>query len=527
MATTNTPTPEGAAGKNPILEARTEMVRAKEVFDKAEKAYTNQLAVERTSPRWVGNVVRIQRPGSTTIATISLSASPANSIADNDYLFVWGFPSPSLNKQDGRWQINARRSSGEYGYEIDLHNGMLVDAAGNDYAALSFPAMEFAIKTTAYVAKWTLKLDKAWRDRNTTYAAYLKKKAAYEKLFNGSYMDTPPKPKKDKDKNSGGGGGGGDQKSTPKITDPNAPVKYNIPSVKTSYFRNDALYTKPTADNPYNGVLFTEGGSPASAEMVRNANKLWLDATNHKGMIQTYAYWRTAGGDGSTSGNKVDPNLPEYFGQSRALALEKFGFQFLYNPPTVRMGWSGAPVIDVGNVVSGNDTTPFIVPAASSSTLGFQILLNRTADLSTISYYGVDEVVKNYKEIYGAEPEDVDIRTELTAMKNLGTMYDVEYLLKTLVGFEMYSRLRNRKTADIGFLMGYPVELHLGKDLRYLGTITQFEVVHEYFSRDMIPLRSYLDIAFERRIEPEANTQGPTTRTNTDINNTASSTRME
>jgi hypothetical protein len=83
-------------------------------------------------------------------------------------------------------------------------------------------------------------------------------------------------------------------------------------------------------------------------------------------------------------------------------------------------------------------------------------------------------------------------------------MYDVEYLLKTLVGFEQYSALRGYSTSDIGFLLGYTVEVHLGKNLRYLGTIAGFDVTHTHFTKDMVPVMGSITLMINRRIEPSA-----------------------
>jgi putative thioredoxin len=70
----------------------------------------------------------------------------------------------------------------------------------------------------------------------------------------------------------------------------------------------------------------------------------------------------------------------------------------------------------------------------------------------------------------------------------MGTMYDVEYLLRTLLGYTLKSYLRNNQTADMGYLGARPVELHLGKSLRYLGTVTSLRIEHVIFNEQMVPL---------------------------------------
>lgn len=284
--------------------------------------------------------------------------------------------------------------------------------------------------------------------------------------------------------------GGGDTTTTQIVTPPSpeAPVEYNLPAVKTTYFNNDNYYKDK--------VLLTAGGQPLPRTIITNAMQLWNTSNDaaHKGMIQTYAFWSS-----QYSKNK-DPNLADLGYYNKGLFSKKHGFQFIYNPNTVEMFWGGTPPVDVGYVMSGKDNTPYIVPSSSSSTIGFSLVLNRVNDLSLIQNLGVAKVAAASDQYYGQTATTADIQT----IANRGTMYDIEYLLKTLVGFEMYSRLRGYNTADIGFLMGYTVELHLGKDLRYLGNISGFNVHHSIFTKDMIPVYTTINITLNRRIEPQS-----------------------
>jgi hypothetical protein len=298
---------------------------------------------------------------------------------------------------------------------------------------------------------------------------------------------------------TGGGGGTPPPSGSVNITPDNGPVEYNVPSVKSAYFKVD------------DSILFTNGGSPASASAVHNAADLWKNANDgaHKGMFQTYNYWNL----NSTQRKglkKTDPNLPSWYGTS--YQKQKYGFQFLYNPSEVNMDWGGTPSVDPGLMMSGKDATPFIVPQASASNISFNLILNRMPDVGLINAYGADYVAKNLNDFYLRVPPSVngetrDMVDDLNAIQHLGTMYDIEYLLSTLVGFRSYSNLRYRWTSDIGFLMGLPVELHLGKDLRYLGTIASLNVTHTIFGKGMVPLFTNVQIGFARRIEPSQTNQ--------------------
>lgn len=261
---------------------------------------------------------------------------------------------------------------------------------------------------------------------------------------------------------------------------PTAPVIYNVPSIKSTYHRSDAYYQ----DN----ILFGPGGSPAPSTALTDAKNLWLSAGAHKGMIQTYQFW--------SSNTSKDTNLPDWY-KTANLNKKRYGFQFLYNPSSISMSWAGTPTIDPGFIASGKDTSPYIVPGQSQSTISFGLVLNRRYDLGLIETYGVEEVSRRSIEFYG---QQVSVE-ELTQIRDRGIMYDVEFLLKTLIGFEMFSKLRGYQTADVGFLLGYTIEAHLGKDLRYLGTIAGFEVNHKWFTKDMIPMVGDIGITINRRIE--------------------------
>lgn len=273
-----------------------------------------------------------------------------------------------------------------------------------------------------------------------------------------------------------------EDKPTVNPPSPLSPVKYNVPSLKSAYHRNDDYYET--------SLLFAPGGSPATSSSVTNARQLWANATDaHKGMIQTYAFW--------TSNQSKDPNLPPWYNKY-GVGKNRYGFQFLYNPTTVSMSWGGTPAADPGFIMSGKDTTPYVTPSASSSTISFSVLLNRRPDLGAIETLGADTVASRSMDLYGRQVDLKDIKE----IQQRGTMYDVEYLLKTLVGFEQFSALRGFSTSDIGFLLGYTVEVHLGKNLRYLGTIAGFEVNHSHFTKDMVPVMGSISLTINRRIEP-------------------------
>jgi hypothetical protein len=255
------------------------------------------------------------------------------------------------------------------------------------------------------------------------------------------------------------------------ITIPSSSLEYNVPSVKDAYFSTRASFLKAA------GFSSNRPGSVASA------NELWSGSKSSKGMIVTYTPPAT--------GVEYQGNQPPKtaLGSSGA----KYGFQFMYNPATVSMNYQGLPNVDQGYVTSGRDKFVLYGTAVTQSTISFQLLINRMFDMK---YYDSNGRLKT-----GAQTAYAGKVPSLTAQKqifNMGTMYDIEYLLRTLLGYTLKSYLRKNQTADMGFLGAKPVELHLGKSLRYLGTVTDLSIEHVIFNEQMVPLFTNVRLGFAR-----------------------------
>jgi hypothetical protein len=317
----------------------------------------------------------------------------------------------------------------------------------------------------------------------------------------------------------GGGGNGNDSGNMVGVGDDTKPVIHNLPAVKEVYF---------TANNLANFKV-DKGNLPA---IVFAAEKLWADSKPYKGMIQSYivpsrlkdnkTWWKPddAGTTGLGGSDKT-----------RRINTRRYGFQFQYNPSTVSMAYAGAPQVDIGLQTSGADKVPLIGSSVTSSTVTFSIIINRMHDfkyLSKMTELNVKPISQPppkgaayvYRSTYGKLPvneiyshvgnhpvnpenagtaaEVTSVAQELNLINELGTMYDIEYLLRTLLGYQLKSNLRGKFTSDIGYLGAYPVELHLGKNLRYLGIIDGFSVSHTIFNQNMVPVFSNVQITFSR-----------------------------
>ena len=247
-------------------------------------------------------------------------------------------------------------------------------------------------------------------------------------------------------------------------------LQYNASTVRESYFSSTPSFTSR---------FRISGNSPRA---IGAAEDLWNVSGAHKGMIVTSAAtvkaWNS-GSQKSTSANQGDNH--------------NYGFQFMYNPGTVNMTYYTSPNIDVTLMTSGQDLFNLSGVSGSQGAVSFQIVINRVFDMQYFDRNG--KVRDGAASAYSKPPKTAQEWQELYSK---GTMYDVEYLLRTLMGTTMSSYLRGTNTADMGWLPAMPVELHLGKSLRYLGTVNSFTLNHSIFDERMVPLFTTCEITFAR-----------------------------
>jgi hypothetical protein len=246
------------------------------------------------------------------------------------------------------------------------------------------------------------------------------------------------------------------------------PLQYNASSVKETYFSTRTDFVNK---------LMLSNNQPT---VVRSAGDLWTSVLGSKGMIVTSEQVLKAWNSGSNKAQSSD-----YFDK------HNYGFQFQYNPGTVAMSYFTSPNVDVTMITSGTEMFNLAGVSGSQGSVSFQIIINRIFDMQ---YYDENGNLQN-PERYPKRPASVKEEQDIY---NKGTMYDLEFLLRVLMGTTMDSYLRGENTADMGWLPAIPVELHLGKSLRYLGVVNSLNINHMIFNERMVPLFSTVDIAFAR-----------------------------
>lgn len=268
----------------------------------------------------------------------------------------------------------------------------------------------------------------------------------------GTKPKPPVKPKEEKDD------------STTVVVGPEVPLsldyKYNAPMVSGAYLG------KGIAANAFG----EESGFPVTAPVFTDAYNAWRGVSGGRGTIQM--------------DRQYAKNIATQQKNEIQIDNQMYGFKFLYNPTTVSMGWGVQTMMDPPYMASGEDTFAPISANLITSTVVFEVLLNRIADFNHLLPNG---------EFSGAYPYgefDVPVEDRVQIYER-GTMYDLEYFFKTINGPRATFTSRfNGLTSDAGWLLPASLELHLGASMRYRIRINEVSINHIIFNDRMVPLLS-------------------------------------
>ena len=283
--------------------------------------------------------------------------------------------------------------------------------------------------------------------------------------------------------------------------------KYNIPMVSSAYFHG-GVQQFPGAD-----VISTGGSNPrgfrTGNEIIvdpgayADAAKAWKNGQGGRGTIQMDRTYSTTdiAAQYKTAGNNVPTDLNLY------------GFKFMYNPTSVVMNWGVSAEVNPTYESLGLDAASPMALGLINSTINFTLYLNRIEDFKYITedgHFTTDTVtntgitgVDNANSVlngqvgspYGIYPDP----EELAKIYKKGTMYDLEYLFRVVMGFNAdFNSTLNGTTADRGWISNIAVELHLGDGLRYRVRISNLTVTHIMFNSRMVPIWSQVDLQCTR-----------------------------
>ena len=266
------------------------------------------------------------------------------------------------------------------------------------------------------------------------------------------------------------GGNAGPISNSGKVSDQ---YYYNAPMVKTAYINPRGPQTQSTES------------AMSGSNNPQQAATAWQSLFASKGMIQMNRDLMTSFANSSTANNtSYDDNL--------------YGFKFLYNPKEVAMTWGLAEGSNYEGIAAGLDPFSPITPGLMYSTISFSLLLNRTNDMAWLNSNGLIAGVENPYPTFSIKPGKT-LNQELSEIYKKGTMYDLEYFFKTIMGLNAtYKSILNGETADKGWLQGIAVELHLGAGMRYLVRIGSLDINHSMFNERMVPILSTVNISCSR-----------------------------
>jgi hypothetical protein len=254
-------------------------------------------------------------------------------------------------------------------------------------------------------------------------------------------------------------------------------IRFNAPMVTSAYFR-----TKTPSTNS----LLAQGAIPKSAASLIDSLSTFGDGDTNRGFIVPNKRAQQA------ALKELDPKDKALVG-----GLQSYGFRFHYNPQFVQQSYGSITGISPELLESGKDQVNMVTTPASSSSISITLYLNRIEDMNALGVMAA----KN-PEAKGATAKainsDADSKlyypevvpaADRQLIKDFGTMYDLDFLFKAINGdMNGYkSPLRGIKTADVGWLNGIAVEVHMGRKLRYLARVTNISVNHVQFTENMVP----------------------------------------
>jgi hypothetical protein len=320
--------------------------------------------------------------------------------------------------------------------------------------------------------------------------------------------------------NSGGGNPSPtDKKKTKKKKSVAKTLEYNCSYAKPAYFTGTQSFD--SSEGKLDQLMYA---SNTPTQGITNAKQLWTTVNGSKGMIQTWLPKQQA--NYATSGTSL---FGTGSGSSDGLGLtvanrQPYGFQFMYNPGTISMSYGGVLDVDPAFIASGKDeyANAAAYGQVGNSLIKFDLLLNRMYDMSylttggkvkpkvassttiNVSPQGFVDVITAQGNIADYWGGNLPTEADLKLIYEKGTMYDVEFLLKTVVGMELKTVLRG-VTADLGIIGSIPIELHLGNSLRYVVTIQEINLNHVIFDDRMVPMFTTLSLVCSRIPDIDAN----------------------
>lgn len=365
-----------------------------------------------------------------------------------------------LEIQETRLKEAIKKADADIKYWTDIKNN-----PANEAAYLN------AVNKIAEIKTQKIKFD---ADLKTTSANLNTARSEKNSIINKDLFKPPIWQNKNMVGNRTTVGSGKSETETPLTNTPNLPKlqwEYNPPMVKSAYL------------SPL-GIQKQDSWLPVDAGALTDGIDSWRSSVGSKGVIQMsrkYPYQAYSWNDKKEGKLATDAEI-------------LYGFRFLYNPTTVQMSWGVSTEINPAYFAAGKLVANPITDAALNSSITFSLLLNRMLDMNVVSENGISNT--------NSYPNQIS-NEDAIGIYEKGTMHDLEYLFRAVNGVNVdYSaplqKYLKLKTADLGWLQSFPVELHLGYSLRYLIRVSSINVEHKIFNERMVPILSQVDLVCKR-----------------------------
>lgn len=135
-------------------------------------------------------------------------------------------------------------------------------------------------------------------------------------------------------------------------------------------------------------------------------------------------------------------------------------------------------------------------------TISLRLVLDRVADMNTVRRWVMD----NRAATIGAPDYPINLTPEqCEGLLRRGTEYDMEYMFRVFNGNPEKAPLLGNPvgnlemaTANLGFVTSLPFIFKLNDQLRYKVILSSLTVQHDLFTKEMIPIRTLVDVTLER-----------------------------
>ena len=171
----------------------------------------------------------------------------------------------------------------------------------------------------------------------------------------------------------------------------------------------------------------------------------------------------------------------------------------MFNPQYLSINMSSNNVVDW---TRPNENNAALVASGIGGSITLNILLDRVSDMSTMKQWQANGGGSLPQGIY---PVSMDAE-QCAGILHRGTEYDLEYLFRVVNGNPQKVILMGESpkdglellSANMGYMTQLPFIFKISERQRYKVIMQSINIEHSMFTRDMIPIRTVVQIGLER-----------------------------